>query len=138
MWLLLVPARRCHSAHHDQDQRLVQEQVRREVISRLAKHPWLTRSPDLSPLDLVLERAHNRAKKRPPTTTTTLVELKETIESFARSMDEEVKQAVQVPADELAPLWSVTVPCLRRDRSGSDSVVLCRPLTVICVSKLKQ
>ena len=78
-------------------------------------------------------------KKTPPTpTTTTLVELKETIESFAQAMDEEVKQAVRVPADELAPAWSVTVPRLRRDRSGSDSVVLCRPFTVICVLKLKQ
>ena len=112
MWLLLVPARWCHSAPHDQGQRLAQEQVREEVISRLIKHPWPARSPDLSPLDMVLERGHNR--KRPPTTTT-LVELKETIESFARSMDEEVKQAVQVPADELAPAWSVTVPRLRRD-----------------------
>ena len=80
-------------------------------------------------------------KKDPPPTTTTLVErveLKETIESFAQSMDEEVKQAVRVPADELAPAWSVTVPRLRRDRSGSDSMVLCRPLTVIFVLKLKQ
>ena len=138
MWLWLVPARRCHSAHHDQGQRLAQEQVRAEVISRLIKHPWPARSPDLSPLNLVLERGHNRAQKRPPTTTTTLVELKETIESFARSMDEEVKQAVQVPADELASVWSVTAPRLRRDSSGSDNVVLCRPLTVICVLKLKQ
>ena len=51
--------------------------------------------------------------------------------------EEEVKQAVRVSADELAPVWSVTVPRLRRDRSGPDSVVLCRPLTVICVLKLK-
>ena len=63
-------------------------------------------SLDLSPQDLVLERGHDRAKKKTPTTTTTLVELKETIESFAQSMDEEVKQAVRVPADELAPAWS--------------------------------
>ena len=84
-------------------------------------------SLDLSPLNLVLGRGHDRAQKDPPTTTTTttLVELKETIESFVQSMDEEVKQAVRVPADELAPAWSVTVPRLRRDRSGSDSVVLC-------------
>ena len=53
-------------------------------------------------------------------------------------MDDEVKQAVWVPADELAPAWSVTVPRLRRDSGGPDSVVLCRPLTVICVLKLKQ
>ena len=76
-------------------------------------------------------------KGRPPTTTT-LVELKETIGSFAQSMDEEVRQAVQVPADELASVWSVTVPRLRRDSIGPDSVVLCRPITVICVLKLKQ
>ena len=83
-------------------------------------------SQDLSPLNLVLGRGHDRAQKdTPTTTTTTLVELKETIESFAQSMDEEVKQAVRVPADELAPAWSVTMPRLRRDRSGSDSVVLC-------------
>ena len=31
----------------------------------------------------------------PPTPTTTLVELREAIESFAQSMDEEVKQAVR-------------------------------------------
>ena len=48
----------------------------------------------MSPLDLVLERCHNRAQKKTPNTT--LVELKETIESFAQSMDEEeVKQAVR-------------------------------------------
>ena len=53
-------------------------------------------------------------------------------------MDEEVKQVVRVPTDELAPAWSVTVPRLRRDSSGPDSVILCRPLTVICALKLKQ
>ena len=37
-----------------------------EVISRLAKHPWPARSPDLSPLDLVLERDHDRAQKKTP------------------------------------------------------------------------
>ena len=48
----------------------------------------------MSPLDLDLERCHNRAQKKTPNTT--LVELKETIESFAQSMDEEkVKQAVR-------------------------------------------
>ena len=47
----------------------------------------------LVPLDLVLERCHNRAQKKNPNTT--LVELKETIESFAQSMDEEVEQAVR-------------------------------------------
>ena len=45
----------------------------------------------LVPLDLVLERCHNRPRKTP---NTTLVELKETIESFAQSMDEE-EQAVR-------------------------------------------
>ena len=48
----------------------------------------------LVPLDLVLERCHNRAQKKTPNTT--LVELKETIESFTQSIDEEeVKQAVR-------------------------------------------
>ena len=37
-----------------------------EVISRLTKHPWPARSPDLSPLDLVLERGHDRAQKKTP------------------------------------------------------------------------
>ena len=68
---------------------------------------------------------------------TTLVELKETMKSFAQSMDEEVKRRCGVSADELAPAWSVTMPRLRRDSSGPDSMLLCRPLTVICVLKLK-
>ena len=34
-----------------------------KVISRLAKHPRPARSPDLSPLDLVLERGHDRVQK---------------------------------------------------------------------------
>ena len=44
----------------------------------------------------------------------------------------------RVSADELAPAWSVTVPRLREYSNGPGSVVLCRPLTVICVLKLKQ
>ena len=76
-------------------------------------------------------------KRRPPTTTT-LVELKETIGSFAQSIVEKSNRWYGVSADELAPAWSVTVRRLRRDSGGPDSVVLCRPLTVICVLKLKQ
>ena len=73
-----VPARRCHSAHHDQGQKLAKEQVREEVISRLTKHPWRARSPDLSPLDFwfwSVAMTELKGKK-------TLVELKETIESL--------------------------------------------------------
>ena len=56
--------------------------------------PVTCQESGLVPLDLVLERCHNRAQKKTPNTT--LVELKETIESFAQSMDEEeVKQAVR-------------------------------------------
>ena len=42
---------------------------------------------------LVLECGHDRAQKTAPTTTT-LVELKETIRFFAQSIDEEVRQVV--------------------------------------------
>ena len=73
-------------------------------------------------------------KRRPPTTTT-LVELKETIGSFAQSIDDVVKRVV----------WGIRrraraclVRRLRRDINGPNSVVLCRPLTVLCVLKLKQ
>ena len=84
-----VPARRCHSAHHDQGQKLAKEQVRKEVLSRLIKHPWRARSPDLSPWTSFWfwSVAMTELIRRPPPPQT-LVELKETIESFAKSMDE--------------------------------------------------
>ena len=62
-----VPARRCHSAHHDQGQKLAKDQVRGEVISRLTKHPWRARSPDLFPLDFWFwSVAMTEVKRRPP------------------------------------------------------------------------
>ena len=69
------------------------------------------------PLDLVLERGHDRAQKK---TCTTLVELKETIGSFAvgRRWTNKSNRWYWVSADELAPAWSVTVRRLRRDRVG--------------------
>lgn len=64
------------------------------VISRLTERPWPARSPDLSPLDYWFwSVALAELRRRPPTT---LAELKDTVEAFARSLDEEeVKQAVR-------------------------------------------
>ena len=82
--------------------------------------------------------AMTELKRRLPTTTT-LVELKETIGSFAQSIDDEVKQVVWgIRRRSRARLERNGAARLRRDSSGPDNVVLCRPLTVICVLKLKQ
>ena len=97
MWLLLVPARRCHSVHHDQGQKLAKDQVRGKSSAA-----WPDQAPvaglsgvrTCPPWTWFWSDAITELKRRTPTTT--LVELKEIIESFAQSMDEEeVKQAVR-------------------------------------------
>ena len=81
------------------------------------------------------------AQKKTPTPTTTLVKLKKNHRVLRLSIQWTKKKSNRrygVSADELTPAWNVTVPRLRRNSSGPDSVVHCRPLTVFCVLKLKQ
>lgn len=70
------------------------EAFRGRVISRLTDHPWPARSPDLSPLDFWFwSVALTELRRRPPHD---LEELKQTVEAFADSLDEdEVLRAVR-------------------------------------------
>ena len=75
---------------------------------------------------LVLECGHDRAQKKTPQKKKkkkALVELKETIESLVNGRISQTG-GTGYPAAELAPAWSITVPRLRGDNSGPDSVVL--------------
>ena len=106
-----------------------------EGISRLTKHPWP--GPDLSPLDLVLERS-NDSWKEDPHHACWAERNHRVLRLSSQWTKKKSNRRYGVSADELAPTWNVTVPRLRRDSSGPDSVVHCRPLTVFCALKLKQ
>lgn len=64
------------------------------IISRLTRHPWPARSPDLSPLDFWFwGAAMAELRKNPPAT---LKVLKDTVEAYADSLDEnEIRRAVR-------------------------------------------
>ena len=63
-----VPARRCHSAHHDQGQKLAKEQVRGGGSHQPPDQaPVAGKESGLNPPGLlVLECGHDRAQKKTP------------------------------------------------------------------------
>ena len=64
-----------------------QEMLKERVISRLTPIPWLAKNPDLSCLDIWFWGvAMAELQRNPPTT---IPDLRETVESFAQSLEED-------------------------------------------------